>query len=269
MKRAHLEGLLRESLCAAKDDAGFLDERKFFSIFFELWEVDETMDQERHAHRERTQLQMFLAFVFLVIFLMFMAAASRADTQPTITARVTYVRGEGNVPRVLAQRISAQNAAYLSAKTGIAIKIRSFRVVSSFGIKHTLKNASRQLTDCEAYNWSHGCTPGSHYGICHCLLPPIVEADGKKWLAGNAEDVCYKGGSSYSNAVQFNALGASRYLHSLVAMGHEVSHIIGGKEVWSEPCTLMYTGVLYCIDRNQYEISTRSITEIKQCVRSW
>lgn len=267
MKRAHLESLLYESFGETRLTKPEL--KVALDKFFSLWEVDDSMEMVRHLERQRREFRflIFVCFLLGLLMLMLFGSIAVADAAPVVTARVTYVRGLGNIPRAQARRISEKNAAYLTQKTGVRVRYRSFRVVAPFAIPGHLSNIEKAkdlLDECDAYNWSRGCK----MGICHCIFPPIVDK-GDWWIAGYADAVCCQSCPSFTNAMKVNGQGESRWLYSLVAERHEWAHILGMKEKWEEPCELAYTGVLYCIERNQYEISKKSIKEIRQCTEDW
>lgn len=264
MHRAHIEGLLREAFA----DLDIREEalNAAFNRFFGLFEVDDAASRarERSKMRQRVEgaLLAFLGFVAGIILLICLAAIASAEP---LSVRVTYVRGGGNIPRAQAQRISAENISYLRAKTGADIRLRSFRVVRPFPISWTLKNAKDLLGACEAYNINRM----GKIDAFHCMFPPIQDG-GHTWLVGYADGVCERHGMSVSSAELTNPeTGASRVLMSMIAQRHELAHLLGMREKWSEPCELAYTGVLYCLDRGQYEISQKSVNEIRNCLKDW
>lgn len=63
--------------------------------------------------------------------------------------------------------------------------------------------------------------------VFHVMTPPHI-IDGHRYLGGVALQCSVKkGGFSYSNAVEWNTYGFTRYAHSLNAALHEILHTVG------------------------------------------
>lgn len=84
------------------------------------------------------------------------------------------------------------------------------------------------------------------------LAPPFLDEKGATWTLGNAIGYCRpQRGVAFSTASYGNHRGENRYNHSIVAMAHELAHLLGA---WhynppSGQITMMHENVLAYVDQ--------------------
>jgi hypothetical protein len=155
------------------------------------------------------------------------------------------------------------------SRTGIQIKLKRFRCIAN------PKKSRDRLTgygiDNTHWWWDEDYFVEKNFRkfwLHHAILPPI-QHEGELWMAGQAYLSCSKFGRKIgtSNAMIANALGEPRYNHSVIAMAHEVGHMLGAKHDNSLPATIMHEAALRYVNvwQNNLPLSQTSLNEIKQC----
>lgn len=99
----------------------------------------------------------------------------------------------------------------------------------------------------------------SRQGLVHFLVPPVVQ-NGVKWMTGVSSMRCASS-VSYSVIERTNSKGEDRYIHSAVALMHEVSHGLGANHIDSP--TVMNSGVLGLVKDRLLDFDEVSIQEIR------
>lgn len=97
----------------------------------------------------------------------------------------------------------------------------------------------------------------------HFLVPPVV-VNGVKWMSGVSSMKC-NSAVSYSVIENFNSKGEARWLHSLTAKAHELSHGLGANHVESQ--TVMNSGALSLVKDRLLDFDPISVEEMKKCFR--
>jgi hypothetical protein len=143
----------------------------------------------------------------------------------------------------------------LYAPLGIDLRLRWFRCAP---------NPRKRPTKLEGYGvdnahwwWDETYFVGGRYkgrrAIHYAILPP-VSYSGHLWIVGQAyESSCYwarGGGVGISSAMMLNAEGMPRYRHSVIAMAHEIGHLLGFSHDESPPVSIMHPGPLSSVDKS-------------------
>jgi hypothetical protein len=117
----------------------------------------------------------------------------------------------------------------LRSEVGVDLKLKKLsRRQDIFKQYSTLNSRLQRYLKWKLYLTSIGRLKSKE--LVHLILPPMPHTDGKRYISGYASSLCtfkkFKT-MSLSNAQMVNQDGAARFQHSILAMLHEVSHILG------------------------------------------
>jgi|688.fasta_scaffold02764_41 hypothetical protein len=143
----------------------------------------------------------------------------------------------------------------LYAPLGIDLRLRWFKCAP---------NPRKRATRLEGYGvdnahwwYEEDYFTGRRYkgrrAIHYAILPP-VQFQGALWIVGQAyESTCYWSGGKrvgISSALMSNAEGRPRYRHSVIAIAHEIGHMLGFSHDETLPVSIMHPGPLSSVDKS-------------------
>lgn len=204
----------------------------------------------------------FFVLQFLIAF--FSVNAFATD----ITLKVLNVRGKQALTPERALELIDQVNIIFNKELKINFVLVEFKTINNkFKRFHNLTN-QRHLVS--LYERFFNNRDRSRTTLKYAIVSPLRH-DGLLWLAGAANGICsYKKESpvAYSSAEEKNSIGQLRYDHSIIAMAHEIGHLLGAEHDENEkPISIMHPAPLSA-DRNPLELhfSFYSKSQIRECV---
>lgn len=187
-----------------------------------------------------------LAFPYLFALVPLVASAQ------TIPVSLVVATGPSSVTCEEGRRMF-RDVQSLYAPLGVDLRLRWFKCAP---------NPRKRPTRLEGYGvdnahwwWDETYFVGRRYkgrrAIHYALIPP-VQYDGALWIVGQAYEVsCYwvpDKRVGMSSAMMVNAEGSARYRHSVVAMAHEIGHLLGFPHDESAPISIMHPAPLPAVN---------------------
>lgn len=159
----------------------------------------------------------------------------------------------------------------LFQRVGVHISLRHYQCRQN-PWKRPLKLTEESIGDVHWFfdeEWFVGSRYRGSKWLHHVILPPILDQEGSRWLAGYSYLSCYRAGKniSTSNATMQSAQGISRYRHSVIAMAHELGHLLGADHDDSFPASIMHSAAMHYVDgvEGWMSFSRKSIEEFLSC----
>ena len=187
----------------------------------------------------------------LAVLLLFTVIPTGAAAQ-TVSVSLVIATGEYSVTCEEGRRMFRDVQA-LYAPLGVNLRLRWFTCTP---------NPRKRATRLDGYGvdnahwwWDETYFVGRRYkgqrAIHFALIPP-VQHDGALWIVGQAYDVsCYwvpNKRVGMSSAMMVNASGSPRYRHSVIAIAHEIGHLLGFPHDESAPISIMHPAPLPKVD---------------------
>lgn len=208
-----------------------------------------------------------IAFIFLMycIGLFLGVIVSAASHGQEIKINLVAAQGENSMSKdeILGLFYSARD--YIKANTGVTLKLKRF--------VETWNPADKIFFDYyEAVNvlgklhvWKSKRFKNERTFFVTNPFRERVDGVTQYYMLGYTY-VC--GTTGYSTAQSWNDLGQGRRVHSLVAMIHELLHLIGAKHLESEDVNMMKPGTLFFLGNSTVlpRLDPVSVGEIKKCL---
>lgn len=216
-----------------------------------------------------TRVQPLLRLVFSVLSVLLSGLPGLVSAQTRrIEARLVAISGENGLSPQQTRQVFFEVARRLRSCCQVDLKLRAFTyrsgptvnaMLSSLGARERLLRFFEAYFARIAYNTKI---------IKVALLPPIRD-NGLYYISGYATSVCAYGRANpvaYANGQMKNRAGEPRFEHSVVALLHEIMHLLGASHDLSQPPSVMHPDALRYLP-GALPVSGRSINEIRQCVR--
>lgn len=145
--------------------------------------------------------------------------------------------------------------------TGVKIKIARFRTMRNVGPK------SLDGRESALYRWQSTLEGDSLPKTLSLVLVPPIHYQGHWYMAGYAFQDCRYNGVAYATVELRNYYGVDRYLHSVIAVMHELAHMLSAAhDLQENPATIMHPDVLPRVT-SDIRFSSYSRREIRSCAR--
>lgn len=100
----------------------------------------------------------------------------------------------------------------------------------------------------------------------HLIITNPIAVNGQYWLAGYANGTCFAGRKlsvAVVSAEMFNHLGEPRFGHSIVALIHEIGHLLGSPHTVGH--SIMNEDAMSLLGTGELHFSTASYNAIRDC----